>query len=223
MHRRSHSLTQTLSLFHPSLPCIAPELAQMQSYWRAGSTAVLQLLDRLLALAPCSRYVHSSIQQQARLLVTVARFEKYGGPATSDESDDGWTTPLSSTLARTILSRFGPSEDGSAKTTTDTPPSRRELAEHILAHHIKPLFSKSPHPHLHPDTARKLSRIRGGDLFSGRWTEDVWKGKSEAFESLNSVGCWRVVQYAITLVDVSDLARLHSRIEQTTPSPSEFR
>src|SRR6266436_5898351 len=53
----------------------------------------------------------------------------------------------------------------------------RDLASQILTQNIKPIFKSSPHPHLHSETGRKLSKAAGGsmamqDYYEGqRWKE----------------------------------------------------
>jgi hypothetical protein len=112
-------------------------------------------------------------------------------------AEAAWINQLSSSLAQSILARlaFADSE-------------RLASGKDILLNYLKPLFSSTPHPALHPETARTLPRTRGGDLFSDTWAESLWKGKSQAGEALGGLGCWKVLAQVIRMLKESDLENL---------------
>ena len=164
--------------------------------------AILQLLQTLLDLSNFTQATLSSIETLANTLVTLSRFVKDAWESVEPDEQD-WATPLSSSLASSLLSRFLPIKSPKTASTSSAPfISRQAIAQHILLGYIKPLFVNTPHPSLHPETGRKLSRIRGGDLFSDVWVEGKWKGKNREADQLGAVGCWKVFEFVISLLEV---------------------
>lgn len=91
------------------------------------------------------------------------------------------------------------------QTGTNATEHRLRLVKHVLLTYIKPLFITTPHPMLNPDTARKLDRKRGGDLFGDSYMDGDWKGRSVDAEETGAVGCWKTYLYFLTMIDVSSV------------------
>lgn len=183
----------------------ASEHAQRQSFWLAGSTAVLELLQVLLNNDFVKTCATEDTETEARLVISLSKYlssrraVRETGHSKEEEDLDAWVTPLSSRIALNLL-------DNLLSTESDKSASRRhqiKLVKHILLSYVKPLFTSSPHPMLNPDTGRKLDRRRGGDLFGDSYIDGDWKGQSVQAEAAGAIGCWKVYLYLLTLIDVS--------------------
>jgi len=65
----------------------------------------------------------------------------------------------------------------------------RELITRVLTENIRPIFKSSPHPHLHSETGRKLSKAAGGSMAMQDYYEgQLWK----TFPGIAKVVLWCV-------------------------------
>ncbi|KIY71824.1 hypothetical protein CYLTODRAFT_418536 [Cylindrobasidium torrendii FP15055 ss-10] len=72
-----------------------------------------------------------------------------------------WVTSHAHDIAVAILGRFEPDV---------------QLLRHILLRNVKPVFSHNLHPHINPESGRKLSRPAGGQMATSDYYEDqTWK------------------------------------------------
>ncbi|KDR80514.1 hypothetical protein GALMADRAFT_240803 [Galerina marginata CBS 339.88] len=93
----------------------------------------------------------------------------------ADEKEP-WLGPDSGIIAQEIISSsmLFPSND---------------LIAQVLTHNLKPIFKASPHPHLHLETGRKLSRAAGGSMAMQDYYEDqLWK----QYPGVDKVTLWCV-------------------------------
>lgn len=75
--------------------------------------------------------------------------------------------------------------------------ARRELTQKILELDIKPLFLTSAHPRVNLESGRKLAKPAGGDSAAQDMFQDqAWKHQGQ--------GCWNVIRWCITHLDVRD-------------------
>jgi hypothetical protein len=125
------------------------------------------------------------------LVTAIARFVS---TQAENVEESAWTSALSASLAQSLLTDLLASQ---------THKSRIELVRSILLDYLKPLFQQTPHKNIHPETGRRLDRQRGGDQFSDIWVEQLWKGKTEQGEAAGAIGCWNVLEYALSLLEVS--------------------
>lgn len=189
---------------------IAADDAQKQSFWLAGSAAVLQLLQVLFKFDAVAACIREDLELESRLVIAISKFTA-DRPDTKSKTElvkdsdelEAWVTPLSSRFATSLLDNLSQQATDTAGTTARRS-SKLKLVKHILLSYIKPLFTSTPHPMLNPETGRKLDRRRGGELFGDSYLDGEWKGRAGDDGSSGAAGCWRVYLYLLTLIDVSN-------------------
>ncbi|KAF8809105.1 hypothetical protein BYT27DRAFT_7232472 [Phlegmacium glaucopus] len=152
----------------------APTLLELDN-WKQG---VHLVLDQILRLVQTKSEEELSLEDQGHIIFASSPFA-IDYPVQPDRLSaeheknalDSWTTDEARQTAQDLL----------ALPVFSSP--SRQLLEQVLASNLKPIFKSSPHPHLHSDTGRKLSRAAGGpmamqDYYEGqRWKEYQGIGK----------------------------------------------
>lgn len=209
------------TLTHRSLNsrCLAPEDAQKQSFWLAGSTSALQLLQSLFGLNIVLSFACSELEREAKMIITLSKYSvsSLSSDDWHEQQVDPWITPLSSKIAHEMLSHLASRLHNEPDTVMRQ--HRIRLSKHILLSYIKPLFTNTPHPMLNPETGRKLDRRRGGDLFGDSWMDGDWKGQSVSAEEMGAIGCWKTYLYVLSIIEVSFPTKKH-RINTSLMSDS---
>ena len=178
----------------------APEISQQLSYWRAGADTVTALLSSVIKHQAIAQIVRDSSDVTASLINTLAKFTSLplSASAKGKGKEDAWTNAITAAEASEILNLILPPDHE----------ARLNNAKDILLQHLKPIFSATPHVKLHPETGRKLPRALGGDLFEPDYGDGVWKGKSEADAQAGAVGCWRLYQWVLGLLEPGDMENI---------------
>lgn len=171
------------------------DTSKIQSYWRAGALGLIQLIHVVLKIPAFHSEVLADSDVKSNMVIALCKFlpsSTAGGDWTSQSHEEQWTSQLAGRISQGTLSQILPVNG-----------SGIELSRHILTTYIKPIFSASPNVFVDPETGRKLHRPLGGDLFRDTFRDDPWKGKTERDAELGAVGCWRVYEYVLEMLQVS--------------------
>ncbi|TFY74523.1 hypothetical protein EWM64_g9489 [Hericium alpestre] len=149
----------------------APTLDELDA-WKAAALLTIHKLhdDPPIFLCP---------EEIAELIFAVASFR----------GDGEWTSDEMSERASGILTALVP------ETPVPVP-----LMDHILTHHLKPIFRPTPHPEINLETGRKLPRPAGGPLANqDAYEGQVWKAHP---------GAGNVLQWVVENIESDAYERL---------------